>query len=332
MIIIKKFIQRGVKMRKKGFLCIFTGFIFLFYSDFLFSAQFETPEEKACLYLSQGEVDKAVEILTKKIEANPHNFDVLLYLGIADYLKGDMESAFKRLKKVEKEIDRMIGASRPFGDQAMFTELGMDRKAERLFTKERKGLLYFFRGLTLKEKKDFNKAEKEFKKALKEGYDNLALHYYFFRLHLSQNNLKAASKQLKKIKEFTGNNEFFAFLNGSLQFRENRIKEAVKTFEEIVDYRVEAQRNLARSYYNSKNYNEAVQVWEDILSQKPDDIQALINTGRAYFHLGHPPKAQQYFERAGLKISPERYSPLKIDLVFGEVGKEIKFDLMCEVK
>ena len=71
-------------------------------------------------------------------------------------------------------------------------------------------------------------------------------------------------------------------------------------------------------------------MWQEILSENLEDKEALINIGRATFHLGDPEKAQEYFSQAGIEAPAERLSPKKVPLVYETHMKEIKFDLKCK--
>lgn len=313
---------------------VFSLFLFLFLVFFpenrsLFSQKILTREEAACEYLEKGEIDQAIEILQKELEASPENLNARLYLGVAYYLKKDIEGASKELEKIEKEIDRMLGSSRPFGDEAMFTQLGMDRKAGVLFSEERKGVLYFFRGLILKEKKDLKNAEKKFKKAEKLNYDKISLSIQLIDLYLKKKDLKAASKVLDELKKISGESQITAFLDGYIQYKNNKLNASLASFEKIAEAQPQAKKNIGCLHYNKGEYPKAIENWEEILTQHPDDKEVQLNLGRAYFRAGDAAKAQEYFDRAGLKISPAKFSPKQIPLSYETVLKETKLDLQC---
>jgi len=318
-------------IKKIGIICLICSFWIFSPGNYpVFAQQVTTQEGMACRYLDKGEIDKAIEILQDILKHDPNNLNAQLYLGISFYLKKDLEDAYKRFEKIEKEIDKMVGSSRPFGDEAMFTQMGMERKADILFSEERKGLLYFYRGLTLKEKKDLKNAEKRFKKALKLKYDEMSIHLQLFDLYVKKKDLKSASKQLAEFKKGSSENELYLFLDGYLKFRNNKIENAKAAFEKVAPTYLEAKKNMARIYYNSGDYQKAVDIWQEILSQNPDDKDAQISIGRAYFHLGDSAKAQEFFSQAGIKVTPDRYSPKTITLVYETLLKDIKFDLICK--
>ncbi|MFQ6069831.1 MAG: tetratricopeptide repeat protein [Candidatus Aminicenantales bacterium] len=308
-------------------------FLLLFFllNNHLFPQRFLTREQTACLYLNKGEIDKAVEILQNELKIQPDNLNARLYLGIAFYMIKNLEEASKQFEKIEKEVERMTGASRPFGDEAMFTQMGMERKAELLFSKEREGLLYFCRGLTLKEKKDLKAAEKKLNKALKLKYDEKVTRLELFDLYIRMNNIKAASRQWEELKKSFEDTDLFDFLDGYLKYEKGNIDQALADFEKLSSSSSEAKKNMARIHYNRGDYQKAIEIWQEIIAQYPEDKEALVNLGRAHFHLGDRVKAQEYFNRAGLKISPERYSPKKISLIYLSLLKDVKFDLLCQV-
>lgn len=295
----------------------------------LLSQDRTTLEENACYLLDKGEIDKASELLSQALMVNPNNLNALLYLGIAQYLKKDIDEAASKFEKVEKEVDRMIGSSRPFGDEAMFTTMGMERKSDLLFSKERKGLLYFCRGLVFKEKRDWKNSEKKFNEALKNNYNEEAVKLHLLDISIKNKDIKSASKYLVELKEILGDNDKLTFIDAYLKYQEGKLDESIELFEKLAFNDISAKKNLALIYYNKGNFSKAAEIWQEILSQTPNDKFALINLGRAFFHLGDSVKAQEYLEKAGVTYPPEKFSPLKIPLNYDFLFENIKFDLMC---
>ncbi|MBM3285500.1 MAG: tetratricopeptide repeat protein [Candidatus Aminicenantes bacterium] len=229
-------------------------------------------------------------------------------------------------------MDRMIGSTRVFGDEVAFTELGMDRKAERLFSQGRRGLLYFCRGLSLKEARDWKNAEKKFKEALKQNYDEQAVRVHLFDVAIKKQDLKAAAEQVANLKKIKGESEMSVFLEGYLKHREGDAAGALACFQKLAPTNAAAKNNVALLYYNNGDYSRARQIWEEILSENPEDREALVNFGRASFHLGEKEKAQECFDRAGMKLPLEKASPPKVGLTYESLLKGLKFDLMCQAR
>lgn len=319
-------------MRKKiiAFALFFLCWSLIPENQNLFPEQLLTQEEWACQYLEKGEIDKAIEILEKELKISPQNLNTRLYMGIAFYLKKNLEIAFKEFEKIEKEIDKMLGASDTFGDQAMFIQLGMERKASVLFSEEKKGLFYFFRGLTLKEKNDLKNAQKKFKEARKFHYDNTNLFLELIDLCMKKKDLNSARAELAEYRKSSGETPIFFFLDGWIKYENDEIEASLAALEKIAGSVPEAGENRGRILYNSGDYKKAIEIWEEILLQNPENKEVQTNLGYAYFLLGDQVKAQEYLGKAGVKISPEKYTPKKIPLNSNFPFKERKFDLQCK--
>ncbi len=316
---------------KKEIILIFIFLLALFPMGNRILAQgMPTQEEAACIQIDRGEIDRAIELLQRILEASPDNLNAQLYQGIAFFLKEDVEAAFQRFNHIEKEINRMVGAGQSFGDDALFATLAMDRRSGVIFSEGRKGLLNFCLGLTLKEKKDLKNAEKKFKNALKDKYNETATHLHLFDLYVQMKNLKSAASQLDELEKISGENDLLIFLDGYLKYRDDKTEDALEAFNRTASTIVEAKKNIARLYYNRGDYQRSLEVWQEILSENLDEKDALINIGRATFHLGDPEKAQEYFSTVGIETPPEKLSPKKVPLVYKTQMKQIKFDLKCK--
>ncbi len=304
----------------------------------LMAQRFVTQEQGACFQIEKGEIDEAIGLLQKILESSPDNLNARLYLGIAFYMKKDLERSFKEFEKIEKEVERRVDFDRPPGWERpedvdpKILENWIQKRGDTYFPEERKGLLYFCRGLTLKEKKDLKNAEKRFKKALKLKYDEKAVRVQLIDLYIEKKDVKKASKEVAELKKVAGESEFFAFLDGYIASREGNIQKALAAFEEMASSSLEAKKNVALIHYNKGDFQKAIEIWEEMLSENPEDKEAMINLGRVHFHLGNTEKAQEYFTKAGIQVSPDRYSPKKIPLTYETLVKEIKFDLLCEAK
>ncbi|MFB0564770.1 MAG: tetratricopeptide repeat protein [Candidatus Aminicenantaceae bacterium] len=331
-------------MRKKS---VIISLLLLFWALFpenqpLFPQKVFTQVDTACQCLDKGEIDKAIELLKKELKISSNNLNARLYLGIAYYQKKDLENAFKEFEKIEKIIMKRVDFDRPetpawsrdgWNPEQVDTNLiesWMDRQTNVIFSKEKLGLLYFCRGLTLKEKKDLKNAEKRFERARKFKYDSTAISMELFDFYLKKKDMKSASKEIKELKKITGETETTIFLDGYIHYTNKNVQASLAAFEKLAEKMPEAKRNIGCIHYNQGEYQKAIEIWEDVLSQKPDYKDIQIDLGRAHFHAGDTEKAQEYFDKAGIKISPARYSPKKIGLDYEVLFEEIKFDLQCK--
>ena len=308
----------------------------------LFPQKIYTQVDSACHCLDKGEIDMAIELLEKELKISPDNLNARLYRGIAFYMKKDLEKAFKEFEKIEKILIKRVDFDRPstpewtregFNPELVDTRLiesWMDRQTDVIFSKEKLGLLYFCRGITLKEKKDLKNAEKKFKRARKFKYDETAIVLELVDFYFEKKDLKSASKELGELKKIAGETETYIFLDGYIQYKNNNLTASLAAFEKLAGKMHEAKMNIGCIYYNRGEYQKSIEIWKELLSQQPADKNILINLGRAYFHTGDTERAQEYFDKAGLKISPDRYSPKKIPITYDVLFKKIKFELQCK--
>lgn len=286
-----------------------------------------------CPYLKEGKnLDEAIEILKKDWQNRPWNHDVRLYLGIAYFMKQERELAFQQLKKIEEQLERMMGGDRPFGDELLFIYHKMQRKDRGVFSRENLGLFYFAQGLLLKLKGQSKEAEKRFKSALKAGYKELDVRFQLLDLYIRTKDYKATQKELNALSKLSPEDKNILFLKGYLQYQSDKPKEAKSYFEKVLSLNPDflpAKKNLALLEYNYGNYLTAIGILQEITQQYPSDKEAHINLGRAYFRNGEIEKAKEEFKLAGISIEVQKYSPVKIPLLTLPLTTDIKFNLTC---
>lgn len=297
----------------------------------------------ACINLKQGiNLDKVIEILTKDLENRPWNHDSRLYLGIAYFMKGEMELAFQKLEKIkisasdiQKSYMRAQGHvydTCPENVQNI-KDQGDNRAVKAALSNENLALFYFSYGLLLKLQGKSREAEKRFKAAIKAGYEEADARFQLFDLNLSAKNYKAAHKELKSLSKLSLEEEKILLLKGYLHYRGKKLKETKSCFEKALtgkpDY-ILVKKNLAIIEYNKGNYKEAIEILQDITKNHPSDKEAHINLGRAYFHNGEMEKAKEEFKAAELAIEVEKYSPNKLPLLCLDLSNNIEFKLNCE--
>ena len=143
---------------------------------------------------------------------------------------------------------------------------------------------------------------------------------------------KKASRHLKQLQKAAEPSAALDFIDGYVSYYDKDPKRAIDLFSKQSEEIIEAKRNLAIIHYNDGNYQEALDIWLEILADNPQDALALRNSGRAYYHLGQQAQGQAQFDKAGLQMKVEKYSPKTISLVMADLYKDIPFDFQCQVK
>ena len=69
-------------------------------------------------------------------------------------------------------------------------------------------------------------------------------------------------------------------------------------------FTIEDAHGLGESYYNSEGFEEAIKIYNTILDQVPDDVDALVNVGLAHISIDEYQKAIDYYKKA-LEYDPD---------------------------
>lgn len=319
-------------------LALFMGIILLAFCLALpssFAQEMYLEENRACSYLEKGQVDEAILLLKRKLRRYPTNFDCHLYLGLAYYLQGDFEKSMKTLNKVEFETERLgkakatMSAGKKMEDFSQ-EDAYLSQSGGMVFTKGRRGVMKFALGMLYRKNKDFKNASQRFSEALKYKYPEIEARKQLLVVLCSLKEYKEAKKELDKIIKAGEISDELRFLEG---FVGNHLKDeakAIENFSQISEIFPEAKRNLATVYYNQGKYDKSLEIWENILEAEPEDRGALLSAARAYFHLGQKEKAQEYFDKMGLTMKVEKYSPKKMALILVDFYPDVQFDFQCQ--
>ncbi len=323
---------------KRIFVSVFVIGLSIFFMTVPFSlGQAYLEEIRACHFLEQGKIEDAMTLLNRKLKRYPQNYDCHLYLGLAYYLKGDFEKAMDTLNKVEFEIEKLEKAKTTMEAGKKLESFGQEdayiaQRGGVVFTKGRKGILKFALGMLYKRNKDFKNVRKKFSDALKYRYPEFEARKQLLASLSFIKNYNKAQEQLKSLIEAGQKSDALIFMEGYLAYYLKDESRAVECFSKLSDNLPVAQRNLAVVYYNKGNYQKALEIWQDILADSPKDVDSLKNSGRAYFHLGEKEKGQEQFDKIGLKMKVEKYSPKRIPLFLVDLFPDVKFDFQCKAK
>lgn len=88
---------------------------------------------------------------------------------------------------------------------------------------------------------------------------------------------------------------------------QNRVVEAKEELERALEFRpqdAESQDLLAGVYFRLGLYPTAIQLWQGLLEDFPDDVVLHVNLGLAQFKTGQPESARQHLTRA-LELDPD---------------------------
>jgi tetratricopeptide (TPR) repeat protein len=320
-------------MKRIFALIVGLGFLSTTWAAPLCQGQAYLEEVRACQYLEQGKVDEAIRLLERKLKYYPRNFDCHLYLGLAHYLKGDIEQAKDIISRTEQEI-KEIGAA-PAAITADQTYADVERvggMAGTVFTKGRRGILKFSLGMIYKKEGDYKSAKDRFEEALKYDYPEIDARRQLMIVRCQLKDYKDAGKELEKLQKAGQKSDDLTFIGGYINAHTKNDAKAIENFLQVADSMLAAKQDLAAVFYNKGEYQKALDIYLEILAEDPKEVESLKNSGRAYYHLGQTEKGQAQFDIIGLKMKVETYSPKKIPLVFIDPYEDVQFSFMCDAK
>ena len=299
-------------MMKKVSLILFSSGILIAFSIFVpevlsqkSKASVEATDfalDLIALYLNVDETDEAIRILEKLSDTYPQDYDIRLYLGVALFKKKEYKAAYREFRSVESLYE-----SRRMGKVLYFP-----------FSYKNLGLLYYGMGITLLWiQDDFKDAKDKFIYALKKGHDEVNARYLLAYSYLKLGNYKKASIEMDNIMKRKEADCIDFFLKGYLKYGQGLGNEAVSCFKNALEMDSDliiAKKNLAKIYYNKRDWDKAVEIWRSIIEKFPKDIEVNLNIARAYYYLGREEEAEKIFENLNISIPVEKYSPSKIHL------------------
>lgn len=120
------------------------------------------------------------------------------------------------------------------------------------------------------------------------------------------NQLDEAKDYILKAMKVNPHHEYIQFCAGRIMFARKEFEDAkrylVKAVEQNPD--VETQNTLALTYYELGEYDSALNIFNNLLAKRPDNVSLLMSTARCYEGLKDNDKALEYLEKV-VTIFPE---------------------------
>ncbi|MFH2045754.1 MAG: tetratricopeptide repeat protein [Pseudomonadota bacterium] len=268
------------------------------------------------LYLQKKENDKALFIVEDVLKKEPENIGALILFGKIKHSLNQTDDAKKIYEKIvetnpkEKNIYLLLGSI--YLDKKDFS------KAEGLFEKLVKNfpdyyLGYFYLGKIYVESGNLIEAEKSFNKAIKLKSDMDESRYELINIYKIKNENKKTIQVLKEMLENNPHNIRAALDLGCFYKKNDMRKEAEKILfnlgeRSLADFDVIL--NLIQFYLNTRRYNDAILILEDIQKGAPDNSDLNYISGLFFLAIKNEDAALKQF----LKVKND--SKFYFDMVF----------------
>ncbi|MBD3193381.1 MAG: tetratricopeptide repeat protein [Candidatus Heimdallarchaeota archaeon] len=291
---------------------------------------FETLTNLGAAYLEKGDFGKAKTYLHKALEKKHDFVPALINLGMLFFKLNELSKALKFYKKAKSLKHSSYKAWAGLGQ--IYHRKRRYQKAIECYSKALKiepnsyivlfnlGLIYFCI-------KNRQLAKEYYEKALEinhrlyqalnnlgeifllEGDLQLAKEYYEKALEINPN-YELALKNLKKVKQQIGISEPKTSRDFLLEPRKRpELRKTSESSKEVTEKKLNLDycKNKVRECIRKGEFEEAINLYEDMLLSNPKDCQLWKDLGKIYEKLDNLSKARECYEKA-LKINPDFHS------------------------
>ena len=149
-------------------------------------------------------------------------------------------------------------------------------------------------------------AERYYREALDLDPENVLALTFMALNKLILNQLDAAKDYIMKALKINPNHEYIQFCAGRILFARKEFDEAKHYLIHAVEQNpdIETQNTLALTYYELGEYASAINIFNNLLAKKKDNISLLMSLARCYEGLKDNDKALEYLDKV-VTIFPE---------------------------
>ena len=151
-----------------------------------------------------------------------------------------------------------------------------------------------------------NEAERYYREALELEPENVLALTFMALNKLILNQLDSAKDYIMKALKINPEHEYILFCAGRILYARKEFEEAkpylIRAAEKNPD--IETQNTLALTYYELEEYNSAINIFNNLLAKRPENISVLMSLAKCYAGAKNNDKALEYLEKV-VSIFPE---------------------------
>ena len=272
--------------------------------------KFILPAQKlASLYIKTNQLSKAKDIYDRIILKNNPTPEVLHQYAILSSSLCDTDTAEKILKKVIKMKPDIAKAHKDLG--IIYLNKRLFDYAEDEFTTALKLApndfeIIFEYGNFLYSISKNNEAERYYQEVLDIQPENVLALTFMALNKLILNQLDSAKEYIMKALKINPEHEYIQFCAGRILYARGEFEDAKHYLIHAVEQNpdIETQNTLGLTYYELGEYNSAINIFNNILAKKPENISVLMSIARCYAGLKDNDKALEYLDKV-VTIFPE---------------------------
>ena len=272
--------------------------------------KFILPAQKlASLYIKTNQLAKAKEIYDNILLKNNVTAETIHQYAILTSSLCDTDTAERMLKKVIKMKPEIAKAHKDLGiiylNKRLF-DYAQDEFETALKLAPNDFEIIFEYGNFLYSISKNTDAERYYREALDIEPDNILALTFMALNKLILNQLDASKEYIMKALKVNPHHEYIQFCAGRILYARKEFEDAknylIRAIEQNPD--IETQNTLALTYYELGEYNSALNIFNNLLAQKPDNISILMGIAKCYEGLKDNDNALKYLDKA-VTIFPE---------------------------
>ena len=272
--------------------------------------KFILPAQKlASLYIKTNQLSKAKEIYDNILLKNKPSAETLHQYAVLSSSLCDTDTAEKILKKVIKMNPDIAKAHKDLG--IIFLNKRLFKYAEEEFQTALKLApndfeIIFEYGNFLYSISKNTEAERYYQEALDLQPDNVLALTFMALNKLILNQLDASKEYIMKAVKINPHHEYIQFCAGRILFARKEYDEAKHFLIHAVEQNpdIETQNTLALTYYELGEFDSAINIFNNLLVKKPDNISVLMSLAKCYEGKKDNDKALEYLDKV-VTIFPE---------------------------
>lgn len=272
--------------------------------------KFILPAQKlANLYIRTNQLTKAKEIYDNILLKNKPTTEIMHQYAILSSSLCDTDTAEKMLKKVIKMDPKIAKAHKDLAiiylNKRLFDWADDEFKTAMKLQPNDFEIIFEYGNFLYSISKN-NEAERYYTEALEIEPENILALTFMALNKLVMNQLDDAKEYIMKALKIEHHHEYVLFCAGRIMYARKEFEDAkrylIKAVEQNPD--IETQNTLALTYYELGEYQQAINIFNNLLSKHPENISILMSLAKCYEGLKDNDTALNYLDKV-VNILPE---------------------------
>ena len=272
--------------------------------------KFILPAQKlASLYIKTNQLNKAKEIYDNILLKGKVSAETFHQYAILSSSLCDTDTAERMLKKVIKMNPDIAKAHKDLGiiylNKRLFDYAEDEFKIAMQLQPNDFEIIFEYANFLYSISKN-TEAERYYQEALDISPDNVLALTFMALNKLILNQLDEAKAYIEHALKVNPHHEYIQFCAGRIFYARKEYDEAKHYLIHAVEQNpdIETQNTLALTYYELEEYQSAINIFENLLAKKPENISVLMSLAKCHAGLKDNDKALEYLDKL-VTIFPE---------------------------